>query len=318
MFFYGVFYLRESGKTKRWESIMTDVDGHAIMRAINGVKRMGLFDQLKRQKAKQGGQRPMMIYGLCGPLGVGAHKSGEARYWWASVLLKAWQEEGGALREEKIRLEKACDEEGVHALQQQLLPGTIFHARVRFHENGLELLDLLETDCAHAQLQPIKARMDLPKTAVRAASPQTNIRPAAEERTQPAQTDITELARHRETLEFAKGMVEIRYEKRGPAYIEDCQTTLRRLMHRQNGWKADALQYAANAFLPFVQEANPKQKWTKKGFKEQLRLERIDVLEKGNFVFYLDAGSLLADRQLFIIGSLEEKFTRHGEMPRGS
>ena len=101
---------------------------HAIMKQNAEVKEMGLFDRLFKKREKQN-YRPLIIYGLCGPVGLGAHKSGEAQYWRASIILRAWKEEGSdVLHEEKIRLEKSCDEEGVHVLQAQLRKNAIFHA----------------------------------------------------------------------------------------------------------------------------------------------------------------------------------------------
>ena len=136
---------------------MTGFLTHAIMeKKIAEVKEMGLFDRLIKRKQKQN-YKPLVIYGLCGPVGVGAHKSGEARYWTASIILRAWKEEGSeALHEEKIRLEKTCDEDGVHALQEQLRKNAIFHAKVRMSEQGLELLELLEPDCDEPQLAALR------------------------------------------------------------------------------------------------------------------------------------------------------------------
>ena len=66
---------------------------HAIMKQNAEVKEMGLFDRLFKKREKQN-YRPLIIYGLCGPVGLGAHKSGEAQYWRASIILRAWKEEG--------------------------------------------------------------------------------------------------------------------------------------------------------------------------------------------------------------------------------
>ena len=102
-----------------------------------GEDKMGILDRFFKKRKKS--HEPLIVFGLCGPIGVGAHKSGEAYYWTASVILHAWREENGTqLHTDKIRLEKRCDEEGVHELQNCLKGNMIFRAKVRMSEEGLE------------------------------------------------------------------------------------------------------------------------------------------------------------------------------------
>ena len=156
---------------------------------------------------------------------LGAHKSGEARYWTASIILRAWKEEGSeTLHEEKIRLEKTCDEDGVHALQEQLRKNAIFHAKVRMSEQGLELLELLEPDCMSRSWRHCAAckKMHAQKSG-----------PGGRGRALP-HPDI----RQREDKVYFEGKQ------------EEGIRILHAMQKRQVGWYNDAVNYAADRAVP--------------------------------------------------------------------
>ena len=259
---------------------------HAIMKQNAEVKEMGLFDRLFKKREKQN-YRPLIIYGLCGPVGLGAHKSGEAQYWRASIILRAWKEEGSdVLHEEKIRLEKSCDEEGVHALQEQLRKNAIFHAKVRISEQGFELLELIENDCSEPQLEALRG----------ADAPQANVRMSEEE--------DAEVAEGRCRIQtFAKARTRV--------YCEGKQEEGIRILHamqkRQVGWYNDAVNYAADRAVPKFNAALPngEKKLTKKAFREQVRLQKIVISDNERFVFWLDATDLVKDAVIGVSGSLQ-------------
>lgn len=207
---------------------------------------------------KQNTYRPFIIYGLCGPIGVGAHKSGDAYYWTASVILVAWHEEGSEeIHEEKIRLEKECDQEGVLSLQQQLVGNTIFQARVRPSEEGFELLELLQSPCEDALLQTL-----LPK-----------------ERKKETLVEKSNLS--------IFGKEEVRIEENS----EEAMHLYYKLKKRQAGWRSAAVKQIADTFVPAFNERQEKGKHlTKKEFNEGVVLRSISLSEDGSdtFVFHFD------------------------------
>ena len=232
---------------------------------------MGLFDRLIKRKQKQN-YKPLVIYGLCGPVGVGAHKSGEARYWTASIILRAWKEEGSeALHEEKIRLEKTCDEDGVHALQEQLRKNAIFHAKVRMSEQGLELLELLEPDCDEPQLAALRGVQEDART-------ETAVDPEVAEGRCRIQT-------------FAKEKTRVYFEGKQEEGIR----ILHAMQKRQVGWYNDAVNYAADRAVPKYNETlrSGERKLTKKAFREQVRLAKIVIGLARGILMVLQAGSII-------------------------
>lgn len=263
---------------------MTGFLTHAIMeKKIAEVKKMGLFDRLIKRKQKQN-YKPLVIYGLCGPVGVGAHKSGEARYWTASIILRAWKEEGSeALHEEKIRLEKTCDEDGVHALQEQLRKNAIFHAKVRMSEQGLELLELLEPDCDEPQLAALRGVQEDART-------ETAVDPEVAEGRCRIQT-------------FAKEKTRVYFEGKQEEGIR----ILHAMQKRQVGWYNDAVNYAADRAVPKYNETlrSGERKLTKKAFREQVRLAKIVISDNERFVFWLDTTDLVKDAVIGVSGSLQ-------------
>ncbi len=206
---------------------------------------------------KQKTYRPLIIYGLCGPIGVGAHKSGDAYYWTASVILAAWHEEGSEeIHEEKIRLEKECDQEGVLSLQQQLTGNTIFQARVRPSEEGFELLELLQSPCEDALLQTL----------------------------QPKELKKEEAVDDKSNL-FVFGKEEIQVEENS----EEAMHLFYKLKKRQAGWRSAAVKQIADTFVPAFNERQEKGKHlTKKEFNEKVVLRSISLSEDGSdtFVFH--------------------------------
>ncbi len=260
---------------------MTGFLTHAIMeKKIAEVKEMGLFDRLIKRKQKQN-YKPLVIYGLCGPVGVGAHKSGEARYWTASIILRAWKEEGSeALHEEKIRLEKTCDEDGVHALQEQLRKNAIFHAKVRMSEQGLELLELLEPDCDEPQLAALRGVQEDART-------ETAVDPEVAEGRCRIQT-------------FAKEKTRLYFEGKQEEGIR----ILHAMQKRQVGWYNDAVNYAADRAVPKYNETlrSGERKLTKKAFREQVRLAKIVISDNERFVFWLDTTDLVKDAVIGVSG----------------
>ena len=247
---------------------------------------MGLFDRLFKKREKQN-YRPLIIYGLCGPVGLGAHKSGEAQYWRASIILRAWKEEGSdVLHEEKIRLEKSCDEEGVHALQEQLRKNAIFHAKVRISEQGFELLELIENDCSEPQLEALRG----------ADAPQADVRMSEEEE--------AEVAEGRCRIQtFAKARTKVYFEGKQEEGIR----ILHAMQKRQVGWYNDAVNCAADRAVPKFNAALPngEKKLTKKAFREQVRLQKIVISDNERFVFWLDATDLVKDAVIGVSGSLQ-------------
>lgn len=222
---------------------------------------MGFLDRLfgKKQKTMQ----PLVIYGLCSPIGVGAHKSGEAYYWTASVILSAWRADNEEeVHVEKIHMEKECDEEGVHALQAQLKGSTIFHARVRRSESGFELLELLEVPCEDEQLERL-----VPKETAK------TLEAVEEEAVQKVETE-------KETVVFGKE--EITLNGSG----EEATHLFYQLKKRQVGWRSDALKLAADHFVPTYNERLEKgKKLTKKEIKENSILHSITLSEDGGDAF---------------------------------
>lgn len=267
---------------------------HAIMKQNAEVKEMGLFDRLFKKREKQN-YRPLIIYGLCGPVGLGAHKSGEAQYWRASIILRAWKEEGSdVLHEEKIRLEKSCDEEGVHVLQAQLRKNAIFHAKVRISEQGFELLELIENDCSEPQLEALRG----------AAAPQADVRMSEEEE--------AEVAEGRCRIQtFAKARTKVYFEGKQEEGIR----ILHAMQKRQVGWYNDAVNYAADRAVPKFNAALPngEKKLTKKAFREQVRLQKIVISDNERFVFWLDATDLVKDAVIGVSGSLQALREELGE-----
>lgn len=127
------------------------------------------------------------------------------------------------LHEEKIRLEKSCDEEGVHALQEQLRKNAIFHAKVRISEQGFELLELIENDCSEPQLEALRG----------ADAPQADVRMSEEEE--------AEVAEGRCRIQtFAKARTKVYFEGKQEEGIR----ILHAMQKRQVGWYNDAVNYA--------------------------------------------------------------------------
>lgn len=262
-----------------FQCIMTDAQGHAIIRGVKyrGETKMGFLDRLFGKKQKN--YQPLVIYGLCGPIGVGAHKSGEAFYWTASVILQAWKEEGSdELHTEKIHLEKECDEEGVRALQQQLSGHTIFHARVRRGEGGFELLELLEAPCEEAQLQQL-----VPE--------------------QPKRNEQEPSAQPAGTLTFGKEEIELNTDS------EEAMHLFYKLKKRQAGWRSDAVKLVTDTFVPAYNEAKEKgKKLTKKEVREQILLHAITLSEDGSdaFTFHFTFEKEGEKMQLDVSGSVSK------------
>lgn len=205
---------------------------------------------------KQQTYQPLIICGLCGPIGVGAHKSGEAYYWTASVILSAWREEGSEeVHVEKIRLEKECDQEGVHQLQQQLKGNTIFLARVRPCEEGFELLELLQCPYDDELLRPWMAKEETNHTVEKPA----------------------------DTFAFGKEEVTLKGNN------EEAMHLFYKLKKRQAGWRSDGVKKIADVFVPAFNEKQEKGKrLTKKEVNEQIVLRSITLNEEGKdaFVFH--------------------------------
>lgn len=239
---------------------------------------MGFLDRLFGKK--QHNYQPLTIYGLCGPIGVGAHKSGEAFYWTASVILQAWKEEGSdEVHTEKIHLEKECDEEGVRSLQRQLSGHTIFHARVRRGEGGFELLDLLEAPCEDAQLQQL---VPLPQP---------------EEKVQTADEQPTEICT------FGKEDVKVNTGS------EEAMQLFQKLQKRPVGWRADAVKLITDTFVPAYNATQEKgKKLTKKEVREQIRLHSITLSEDGSdtFLFHFTFEQAGQQRSLDVSGSVSK------------
>lgn len=216
---------------------------------------MRFLDRIFGKKQSQY-QQPLIVYGLCGPIGVGAHKSGEAFYWTASVILSAWHEENSEeVHVEKIRLEKESDEDGVHALQQQLKANTIFHAKVRPCEAGLELLELLDPDCEDALLQQYVPK-ELPQKKT---------------------------VKNEGTLTFGKE--EILLKQTG----EEAMHLFYKLKKRQAGWRNDAIKCIGDTFVSEYNESQEKEnKLTRKELGEIIQLQTITLSEDGKdaFVFH--------------------------------
>ncbi|MEI3147176.1 MAG: hypothetical protein V8T10_04155 [Merdibacter sp.] len=123
----------------------------------------------------------------------------------------------------KIRLEKSCDEEGVHALQEQL-KNAIFHAKVRISEQGFELLELIENDCSEPQLEALRG----------ADAPQANVRMSEEEDAEVAEVLCIQT--------FAKARTRVYFEGKQEEGIR----ILHAMQKRQVGWYNDAVNYAAD------------------------------------------------------------------------
>ena len=198
-----------------------------------------------------------------------------------------WKEEGSdVLHEEKIRLEKSCDEEGVHVLQAQLRKNAIFHAKVRISEQGFELLELIENDCSEPQLEALRG----------ADAPQADVRMSEEEE--------AEVAEGRCRIQtFAKARTKVYFEGKQEEGIR----ILHAMQKRQVGWYNDAVNYAADRAVPKFNAALPngEKKLTKKAFREQVRLQKIVISDNERFVFWLDATDLVKDAVIGVSGSLQ-------------
>lgn len=249
-----------------------------------GEDKMGILDRFFKKRKKS--HEPLIVFGLCGPIGVGAHKSGEAYYWTASVILRAWREENGTqLHTDKIRLEKRCDEEGVHELQNCLKGNMIFRAKVRMSEEGLELLELLQAPCRDEQLEAYLAS-EKRESAETADAVQVSALEKEEKKTVTQEVN--------EPQKEMKDKVTFGREEIAVAGSNDAAVHLfYKLKKRPVGWRNDAVKAIVDEFVPAYNESHGKtKKLTKTAAKEGMHLVSLTLAEDGSehftFHFTLD------------------------------